>query len=72
MTANKAVTTPPLEAATFYLTADRQFILEEIRLKLRRRGIKASKSKLVRVAILLFNNQTIEQIIANLHLDQSE
>ena len=60
---------PILEAATVYLLPKHQFILEELKLKLRRRGIKAAKSKLVRVAINLLDQQDLEQIINALELD---
>ncbi|MFN8458612.1 MAG: hypothetical protein U0401_28825 [Anaerolineae bacterium] len=61
-----------LEAATFYLLPNHQIILDEIRLKLRRQGIKASKSKLARVAIQLLETQPLEQLVHLLQLDASE
>jgi len=72
MVADNTVTTSPLEAATFYLTADHQFILEEIRLKLRRQNIKVSKSKLARVAINLLKEQSLANIVERLKLDRGE
>ena len=65
-------TKPALEAATVYLLPDHQIILEELRLKLRRQGIKASKSKLVRIALKLLDGQPIEQIIAHLEIDHEK
>ncbi|MBN1994523.1 MAG: hypothetical protein JW953_17630 [Anaerolineae bacterium] len=72
MVTENSVTSPPLEAATFYLMPDHQIILEEIRLKLRRQNIKASKSKLARVAIQLLEEQPIADIIRRLKLDRGE
>ena len=63
---------PVLEAATVYLLPDQQIILEELKLKLRRQGIKASKSKLVRIALKLLDRQAIEQIIPQLKMDQEK
>lgn len=63
---------PLLEAATVYLLPEHQIILEEIKLKLRRQGVKASKSKLARVAINLLGEQLIEKIISRLEQDTSE
>jgi len=65
-------TQPQLEAATVYLLPDHQIVLEELRLKLRRRGIKSNKSKLVRVAINFLQEQNIEDIISRLQLDRAE
>lgn len=65
-------TSPSLEAATVYLMPEHQIILEEIKLKLRRQGIKASKSKLARVAFNLLGEQPIEKIITNLERDPGE
>jgi hypothetical protein len=72
MTHNKETTAPVLEPATVYLLPDHQIVLEELRLKLRRQGVKSSKSKLVRVAINLLEEQTIEGIIRSLQLDRAE
>jgi len=69
---NPISTQPNLEAATVYLLPDHQIILDEIKLKLRRQRIKASKSKLMRVAIQLLAAQPLEQIIHSLQLDESE
>ena len=63
---------PDLEAATVYLLADHQIILEELKLKLRRHGIKATKSKLVRIAISLLGEHKLENIINHLNLDNEE
>lgn len=63
---------PMLEAATIYLLPEHQIILEELKLKLRRQGIKASKSKLARVAIHLLAAQPLEWIIESLQLDTGE
>lgn len=63
---------PSLEAATVYLLPEHQIILEEIKLKLRRQGIKASKSKLARVAISLLGEQPIEKLVTNLEQDPEE
>lgn len=70
MTGN--ITRPALEAATVYLLPDHQIILDEVKLKLRRQGIKASKSQLVRVAICLLETQPLEQIIQRLRQDRGE
>ena len=72
MTNSHPDTRPVLEAATVYLLPDHQIILEELRLKLRRQGIKASKSKLVRIALKLLDGQPIEQIIAHLEIDHEK
>ena len=65
-------TQPQLEAATVYLLPDHQIVLEELKLKLRREGVKSSKSKLVRAAINLLEKQTIENIIRRLQRDKAE
>lgn len=65
-------TQPALEAATVYLLPDHQIILDEVKLKLRRQGIKASKSQLVRVAICLLETQPLEQIMQRLSLNRGE
>lgn len=65
-------TQPTLEAATVYLLPNHQIILEELKLKLRHHGIKTTKSKLVRVAIALLGEQTINKLIDNLRLDTGE
>jgi hypothetical protein len=72
MTDNDETTTPLLEPATVYLLAEHQIILEELKLKLRREGVKSSKSKLVRAAINLLEKQTIENIIRRLQRDKAE
>lgn len=72
MDENIKMTSPSLEAATVYLLPEHQIILEEIKLKLRRQGIKASKSKLARVAFNLLGEQPIEKIITNLERDPGE
>jgi hypothetical protein len=72
MATNNETTTSSLEAATVYLLPEHQIILEELRLKLRRQGVKSSKSKLVRIAISLLEEQTIEEIIRRLQLDRAE
>lgn len=72
MTNGDKATEPMLEPATVYLLLAHQIILEELRLKLRRQGIKASKSNLVRVAINLLSEQNIEKIINGLKLDHGE
>ncbi len=61
-----------LEAVTVYVSSAQQIILEELRLKLRRQGIKVSKSKLVRVALKLLGEQDVKWLITNLKLDQAE
>jgi hypothetical protein len=61
-----------LEAATVYLLPEHQIILEELKLKLRRQGIKASKSKLARVAIILLGDLPLEKIIIGLEQDTAE
>jgi len=63
---------PILEAATVYLLADHQIKLEELKLKLRRQGIKATKSKLVRIAITLLGEHKLETIVNHLNLDNGE
>lgn len=60
----------PFEKVTIYLTPEQQIILDEVKLKLRRQSIKASKSNLVRVAVQLLEAHPLEQIIARLKLDQ--
>jgi hypothetical protein len=72
MVTDNTVTSPPLEAATFYLMPDHQLTLEEIKLKLRRQNIKVSKSKLARVAIHLLDEQPLAEIIERLKLDRGE
>lgn len=72
MDENKKTTSPLLEAATVYLLPEHQITLEEVKLKLRRQGVKASKSKLTRVAINLLGKQSIEQIIISLGQDMGE
>ena len=69
---NNITSQPALEAATIYLLPNHQIILDEIRLKLRRQSIKASKSKLVRVAIQLLAAQSLKQIIHSLQSDEGE
>jgi hypothetical protein len=65
-------TSPSLEAATVYLLPQHQIILEELKLKLRRQGIKGSKSKLARVAINLLGDLPLEKIITGLEQDTAE
>ncbi len=72
MATSYTTTKSTLEAATVYLLPEHQIILEELKLKLRRQGIKATKSKLVRVAIKLLGQQLIEKMINQLKLDQGE
>lgn len=72
MDENTKTNSPSFEAATVYLLLEHQIILEEIKLKLRRQGIKASKSKLTRVAINLLGEQSIEKIINSLEQDKGE
>jgi hypothetical protein len=72
MDENIKTISPLLEAATVYLLPEHQIILEEVKLKLRRQGVKASKSKLARVAINLLGEQPIEKIITSLEQDTSE
>jgi len=62
---------PALEAATVYLLPEHQIILEELRLKLRRQGIKATKSKLVRIAITHLGGQSPEKLADQLQLDRA-
>ena len=61
-----------LEPATVYLLLGHQIILDELKLKLRQRGIKSTKSKLVRAAINLLNEQNIELIAQALEMGTAE
>lgn len=72
MNQTKQTTQPAAEAVTTYLLPEHQIILEEVKLKLRRQGVKASKSKLMRAAINLLGEQPIEQLINRLERDTDE
>jgi hypothetical protein len=48
------------------LLLDHQLILEEIWLNLRRRGLRVTKSQLVRLAIRQLNEQPLAQLIEQL------
>jgi hypothetical protein len=72
MTRNNQTTTSVLESATVYLLPEQQIMLDELKLKLRREGIRSNKSKLVRVAINLLQEQHIENIISRLEQDKAE
>jgi len=54
------------EKATFYLQPDHQVALDELKLKLRKRGVRTDKSELAREAIELLVEQDIETIIGRL------
>lgn len=54
--------TPP-EPTTIHLLPDHQLILEEMWLTLRRRGLRVTKSQLVRLAIRQLNKQPLAQLI---------
>ncbi len=54
------------EKATFYLQPDHQVALDELKLKLKKRGIKTDKSQLVKQAIDLLVEQEIATIISRL------
>lgn len=60
-----------LEAATVYLFPQHQIMLEEARLKLRRLGLKVSKSQLVRLAIELLAQQPLEHFTQRLQADET-
>jgi hypothetical protein len=60
-----------LEAATVYLLPKHQIILKELRLKLRRHGIKTTKSKLVRIAISHLGEQSPKRLANQLQLDRA-
>lgn len=56
-----------LERATFYIRPGQQSLLEELKLRLRRRNVKTNKSELIREAIDLLSEQelaALEQRIA--------
>lgn len=72
MASSHVITKPTLEAATVYLLQNQQITLEELKLKLRRQGIKASKSKLVRIAIELLGEQNFRATIEQLKKDRAE
>ena len=57
---------PALEAALVYLLPEQQLILDELKLKFRRRGLKCSRSQLVRTALNLLGEQPLEKILARL------
>ncbi|NWJ98826.1 MAG: hypothetical protein HXX20_24045 [Chloroflexi bacterium] len=52
-----------LERATFYIRVDQPTNLEELKLKLRRKGIKTDKSELVRMALDMLTSQDIDAIV---------
>ena len=60
------VTNLQTEKATFYIQPGDQVALDELKLKLRKRGVKTDKSELVRKAIELLTEQDIETIISRL------
>jgi hypothetical protein len=72
MADSQKITETLLEKATVYLLPTHQIILDELRLNLRRQGVKATKSRLIRAAITLLNEQKLDKIIHNLTLDQGE
>ena len=59
------------EAATVYLLPQHQIILDEVRLKLRRQGIKVNKSQLVRAAIHLLAQQPLAHLVDHLQSEQA-
>lgn len=72
MADSQKIIEPALEKATVYLLPTHQIILDELRLKLRRQGVKATKSRLIRAAITLLNEQKLDNIIRSLTLDKEE
>ena len=54
------------EKATFYLRPGHQVALDELKLKLRKKGVKTDKSVLARTAIELLVEQGVETIISRL------
>ena len=56
------VAEPALERATFYIWSDQHPALDELKLKLRKRGLKTDKSELIRVAIELLISQELGQV----------
>jgi hypothetical protein len=52
-----------LERATFYIRVDQPTNLEELKLKLRKKGIKTDKSELVRIALDMLTSQDIDAIV---------
>ena len=71
MATSHATTNTNLEAATVYLLPEHQIILEELKLKLRRYGVKTTKSKLVRIAIVHLSEQSLEKLANQLQLDRA-
>ena len=66
---NQAPTTPTdvkLIKTSLYLLAEHNFSLDELTLKLARRGVKTNKSALVRAAIDLLVEQELERLIRRL------
>lgn len=60
---NKHTDIPPkLERATFYIRSDQHPELDELKLKLRKRGIKTDKSELIRVAIDFLISQDLDEV----------
>ena len=59
------------EAATVYLLPQHQIILDEVRLKLRRQGVKVNKSQLVRLAIHLLAQQPLAHLVDHLQSKQA-
>ena len=71
MPENTHAAQPAFEAATVYLLPQHQIILDEVKLKLRRQGVKVSKSQLVRTAIQLLERQPLAHLIDHLQSDQA-